>query len=296
MKASKVDHNEGEGNSALPVVVYTSDSILRDPRRVFSKMFDDLWSSRELAWRLFARDIRAQYRKSLLGYAWIVLPPLVTMLFWVIVKKQNFVNIGETDIAYPLYVLTGYVLWDSFVSALNGPIDMVARSRGMLAKVNFPHEALLVASFAQNLFNFFIRFLLLVIAFIWFGITLSWATLLAPLTVLALMILGFTIGLWLVPLSTLYSDVKRSIRVVTPIWFILTPVIYPSPNVWPFALINTLNPVSPLLVTSRDLLTKGSADNLLPVLLTATLSIIAMFLGWLVFKLAIPHIIARISS
>jgi ABC-type polysaccharide/polyol phosphate export permease len=78
----------------------------------------DLLASRELAWRLLVRNISAHYRQSLLGYAWAFVPPLFTTLIWVFLSSQNILDIGNNGMPYPLFVLTGTILWQNFVEAL----------------------------------------------------------------------------------------------------------------------------------------------------------------------------------
>ncbi len=72
-----------DGSEEIREVVYTPQSQLRNPVALLRSMFSDLMASRELAWRLFVRDISSQYRQSLLGYAWAFLGPLITTLLWV---------------------------------------------------------------------------------------------------------------------------------------------------------------------------------------------------------------------
>ena len=73
------------------VTVYTPESPLRHPSKFARDMISDLWSSRELAWRLFVRDLRAQYRTSLLGYVWVFLPPLVASLPFVYLNSAGVI-------------------------------------------------------------------------------------------------------------------------------------------------------------------------------------------------------------
>ena len=111
-------------SNVLPEVTYTPESLLRHPIKLARSMAHDLWASRELAWRLFVRNISAQYRQSLLGYLWAFLPPIFTTLIFVFLNSQKILNIGETGIPYPAYVMMGTLLWQGFVDALNSPIKM----------------------------------------------------------------------------------------------------------------------------------------------------------------------------
>jgi len=286
----------GPTDRDLPEVVYTPGSALRRPGELVGRMLRDLWASRQLARRLFIRDLRAQYRKSLLGYVWLLLPPVVTTLLFVFLHSHNILNIGRTDVPYPVYVLTGMVLWETFVLSLNSPIGMISGATSMLTKLNFPREALILCAFYRVLFNFSIKLLLLLGVLVWFGIPLPLTLLVAPLGILSIIALGFTLGLLLVPWGLLYQDVGRALAVFTRIWFFATPVIYPPPASWPARLVNDLNPVSPVLVSTREMLTTGRLSQLPGFLAVASASVLLLCVGWLLYRLAMPHLIARMNA
>lgn len=280
----------------LKNTVYSPDSELLSPSRLLSGMFRDLSASRELAWRLFVRNISAQYRQSLLGYFWAFIPPLFTTMIWVFLNSQNILDVGDPGMPYPLFVLTGTVLWQTFADALDSPLKMVSESKPMLAKINFPREALILTSFGLVLFNFVIRLVLLVAVFAWYKISPPTSILLVPIGVLALILLGMMIGLLLTPFGILYHDIGRAIAIGTQAWFFLTPVIYPPPqSSWAATLVN-LNPVTPLLQTTREWLITGET-TLLPGFFWVTgISLIMLFAGWVIFRIAMPHLIARMSA
>ena len=190
----------------LPVVVYTPESQLRTPGLLLRSMWRDLKASRELAWRLFVRDISARYRQSLLGVFWAFLPPIITGLVFIILQSKKIINFGETDILYPVFVLVGTTLWQLFSESLNAPLNSVTRAKSMLAKINFPREALIVSAFYHVLFSLLIKLVILVGIFLFFGVQATWGLLLAPLAIVMIILLGMTIGLLLTPLGMLYTD------------------------------------------------------------------------------------------
>ena len=111
-----------------------------------------------------------------------------------------------------------------------------------------------------------------------------------------LILLGMGLGLLLTPLGMLYSDVGTSLPIVTQFFFFLTPIVYPPPEAFPFSLIAYINPVSPFLIAARDLLTKGLVFNIVPLVLMSCLTIIGVFIAWVVYRVAIPIIIERLSA
>jgi lipopolysaccharide transport system permease protein len=283
-------------NEPLPLTTYTAEPQLRRPRQLLAGMWLDLLAARELAWRLFVRNIRGQYRQSLLGYAWVLLPPLATTLIWVLLNAAEVIRIGDTGIPYPIYVLTGTVLWQSFLDALNTPLKQVTAAARMLAKINFPREALILAGLGEVVLNAGMRLVLLGVVFVIFRAAITPMILLAPLGLLALMLLGTVIGVLLVPLGILYHDIPRGVGLVTTFWFYVTPVVYPVPTRPPASLVTGLNPVTPLLVTTRELLTTGQVSQPRGFLLVTGLSLLLLAAGWLLYRLAMPHLIARLSA
>ena len=280
----------------LKETIYTPDSELLHFGALLKSMGRDLLAARELAWRLLVRNISAQYRQSLLGYAWAFVPPIFTSLIWIFLQSQKVLGVGDTGMPYVVFVITGTVLWQTFVEAINSPLQMVNESKSMLTKINFPREALILAGVGQVLFNFLIRALLLVVVMLWFKVSPHTSLLLAPLGVIALILLGISLGLLLTPIGMLYQDIGRGLGFLTAAWFFLTPVIYPVPKASFAATLIELNPVTPLLVTSRDWLVVGSTHLLSEFLWVFGVSLVLLLLGWIQYRIAMPHLISRMSA
>lgn len=277
-------------------VVYTSESRIRHPWQLFQEMGRDLLASRELAWRLLVRDISAQYRQSLFGVLWAFLPPIITAAGLLVARNAGAVNIGETEIPYPAYVMFSMALWQTFVDSLNGPIAAVNSAKSMLAKINFPKEAIILAKLGEVFFNFSIKLILILGLFIWFQIPVTWSVLLAPVALIHLVILGTGIGLLLAPIGALYGDIAKAIPLVVSPWLLLTPVIYPTPKEGLFATIVNWNPVTPLLVTTRDLATSGIVTNPAGFWVVSGLAFGLLLIAWILYRLAMPFIVERMSS
>lgn len=280
----------------LTETIYTPDSQLLNPAGLLRSMLADLRASRFLAWRLFVRNMAAQHRQTLLGYLWLLLVPVVQTLLWVFLNAQKVINVGATDIPYPAFVLTGTLLWQGFSDAIQTPIQQIQASKQMLTKIHFPHEAIMLAAMGQVLVNFGIRLVLLIVVFLWFDTPLTWSLLLAPLGIFGLMGFGIMIGLLLTPLGLLYGDVQKMLVMAISIWFFVTPVIYPTPVGGWAALMTSLNPVTPLLVTTRQWLTGAEPTLLGPFVAVVVATLILSLGGWILYRLAIPHLIERIGS
>lgn len=282
--------------SNLPLTVYTPDSPLRNPGRLIREMFSDLLASRELAWRLFVRDISAQYRQSILGYIWAFLPPLVTSVPFIFLNSQGVVSMGETPIPYAAYAMVGTIIWQVFVDALNSPLRTVTAAKPMLARINFPREAILLSGLGQVLLNFLIRLVLLVGVFFWYEISPPATAMLSLVGIGALIIVGFVLGIMLTPIGVLFSDVQQALPVLTLFLLFITPVLYAPPTTGFAAQVAGLNPLTPLVLATRDWLTLGTTVYVLPFLIVSTVALTLLFLGWIIYRLALPHLIVRIGN
>lgn len=277
-------------------VVYSPEAETRKMGLLIRSMWQDLKASRELSWRLFVRDVSARYRQSLLGILWAFVPPLITSLIFIVLQRRAVINFGDTDVPYPAYVLVGTLLWQLFADALNAPLRSVTAAKPMLAKINFPREALIVSAVYLVLFDLLIKLVIIAIVFVLFGLQPKWTMLLAPLPLLTLVLGGVAVGLLVTPLGVLYTDIATSLPVIVQLLFFVTPVVYVPPETFPFSIISYLNPVSPPLVAARDLITTGRIDNLLPFVIVALLSLFLLFIGWVVYRVAMPIIIERMSA
>jgi lipopolysaccharide transport system permease protein len=277
-------------------VVYTPKSQLKHPIQLFKEMGRDLLASRELAWQLMVRDISAQYRQSFLGIFWAFMPPIVAALGFTFASDANIVNVGATDLPYPAYVMFSMALWQTFTEALNGPILAVTAAKQMLARINFPREALILAKLGEVFFNFGIKLILIVALFLWFRMPIGWTVILAPVALIHLIALGTFFGLLLAPLGVLYNDISKGLTLLVGLWLFLTPVVYPVPQQGALAAIVQLNPVTPLLVATRELATTGVLSNPYGFWLTSLVAIVGLLLAWLVYRLAMPFVVERISS
>lgn len=279
-----------------PEIVNTPDSLLKHPRLLLKTMAQDLLASRELAWRLMIRDISAQYRQALLGVVWAFVPPITMAVGFTLAKDAKIFTVGETDIPYPAYVMFSMALWQTFVEAVTGPVEAVTKAKPMLARVNFPREAIILAKLGEVGFNFCIKLILIVGLFLYFQVPVSWSLILVPVALIHLVLLGTLCGVLLAPLGILYQDVSKSLNMITNFWLFLTPVIYPVPKEGLFGILVGLNPVTPLLVTTRELATTGIVSNPSGFWLVSGLSWIGLIVIWVGFRIAIPYVIERVTS
>ena len=278
------------------VVVYSSRSEIRNPIRLFREIYRDFMDGREIAWRLFVRNLQGMYRQTFFGLFWAFLPPIANTAMWIFLKQVASLDLGDTLVDGTVFILTGMILWQAFVDAFNMPLQKIKANQNMLARLRFPRESLLLVGIGEVLFNLVIRLTLLVPAFLIFGVSLHWQMLLAPIAILGLVLFAFALGLLLVPVGTLYQDVGRFFTMVMPFWMILTPIIYAPKLEYPGTLLNWLNPASPLLILSRDWLLIGPSPHSSLGIGFAVATLPLLILGLIVFRISMPVLIERMKA
>ena len=278
------------------VTEYNSRSDIRHPIKLVSSIFNGFVDGRELAWRIFIRNLNSLYRQTLLGLFWAFLPPLANTAIWIFLKSQNVFEMGNTNVNSTVYILTGMILWQAFVDAFQVPAEILNKNRNMISKLNFPRESLVLVGFGEVMFNLMIRLLLLVPAFWYFDISVNAGVLLAPIAIIFMVFFGIALGTFLMPVGSLYKDVGRLISMFIPFWMIITPLIYVPPETYPGTLLNWVNPASPLLLVSRDLLLMGESSHMAIGLIFGGLSIPLLILALMVYRVSLPILIERMPA
>lgn len=280
----------------LPVRVITSHSGLDAFRSAIKSLVTGFRPARELAWRFFLRDTRADHRQSILGYVWLIFPALANTLTWVFLNDQKIITIDSGPVAYPVFVLTGTILWTAFNASLMSMLGVVSGARSFLAKVNFPHEALVYSALLKSLVDASIAAMILVPALVIFRVPLHPSMLLFPLALLGSLALGCALGLVALPVAALYSDVGRVIQLVLRFGFFLTPVIFVLPASGVARQLMLLNPVTPLIVSGRSWLT-GSAEAMPMAFVVVSVVSLLLAAGGLVFyKAVLPRLVERLNT
>jgi len=280
----------------LPVKIYSHESQLSNPWLFVKGMFADLLKSRDLAWQLTIRDIKAQYRQSFLGILWAFIMPLATTVTWIFLNTSGIVKLAPTGIPYPLYVFSGTLLWSIFMESLQSPLKLSNAAKSTLSKINFPREAIIISGVYQSLFNGIIKISLIIATFLIFGIYPGWNLLLFPFAFLSLVIAGTTIGLLITPIGLLYTDIGRAIPLTMQFVMYITPVVFPIPKDGWAKLLFTFNPLTQLIVVCRDWLSGTATLYLSGFLIVTTILLFILFLAWAIYRLVMPIIIERMSA
>ena len=277
--------------------IHSPNSSVTSSPNLLGRMVRDFLDARDLAWRLFVRDLSARYRQSLLGYLWAFLPPIVLTLSFVLAGRASILNTSNLSLPFPVFALIGTVLWQTFSEAINGPVQAVTQSKPLLARIKFPYEAIVLAKVGELLFSLAIRLSLIVGVLLWFGIVPSWSAFAALLPIAVLILFGTALGMMLAPLGGLYDDIAWTLTLALSLWFFLTPVVYEQPAAGSLiASANLLNPVSSLLQTARQLLSGGELTHLLDVGIVSLMTLPLFVAGWIFFRSSLAFAIERINA
>jgi lipopolysaccharide transport system permease protein len=157
----------------------------------------------------------------------------------------------------------------------------------LVTKINFPRECLVIAAVGQPVFDFLVRLVPVVAVFAWHGFTPPLGAALLPFVLCPIALLAVGLGFILSIANLAIKDVANALGTGLTIGMLLTPVLYPSPVRWPFTLINVLNPLSPLLSATQDLIAFGSVTRPMSLAMAFLAAAIVFVIGWRVFRLAI---------
>nr|WP_321223001.1 ABC transporter permease [uncultured Psychroserpens sp.] len=256
----------------------------------------DMYHSRFLARQLAERDIKAQYRQSYLGIVWAFIMPLATAIVWIVLNSSGTIALSDTGIPYPVYAFSGTLIWSIVVAAINSPLQSTNAARGILTKINFPKEALLVSGVYKLLFDSFIKIILLVLFVFIYGVGFHWSILLFPLAILGAVLFGTTLGLFVTPLGLLYKDIGKIITFGLQFLMYVTPVVYAIPKTGIMHTLMLYNPITPIVLTARDLVVGFSPEHINYFFGVILVCLPLLFLGLIIYRISIPIIVERLSA
>ena len=280
---------------ALEVKIYQKENNIKIGRLIKDSL-SDIYTSRFLAKQLAVRDISAQYRQSFLGVLWAFITPLTTAFVWILLSATGTIRLSDTGIPYPVYVFSGTLIWSIITEAINTPTISTNAAKGMMTKINFPKEALIISGIYKLLFNSSIKIGILLILVFLYGVGFHWSLFLLPLAILGAILFGTTIGLFITPIGMLYSDIAKIISLGLRLLMYITPVVYAIPKDGILKRIMELNPFTPLILTARNFVTGTTPEYIAYFIGIIIVCIPLFFLGMLFYRISIPILVERMSA
>ena len=205
----------------------------------------DLWVYRELVFFMVWRDVKVKYKQTMLGMAWAVIQPVMTMLVFTFIFGK-VAKLPTDGIPYPVFSFTALLPWGLFVTALNQGSRSLVAHNNMVTKIYFPRLILPMSAVFSGLVDFAIAFVILIILMLYYKVTPAWNLLwTVPFFLLLALITALGVALWLSAVNVKYRDVNQALPFLTQIWTFITPVAYSSSVIsekW--QLVYSLNPMA----------------------------------------------------
>ena len=187
----------------------------------------ELWLSRELLYFLTWRDVKVRYKQTLLGAAWAILQPLLTMALFSLLFGR-LAGIKSEGAPYPVFAYAGLVIWTFFANAVTNSGNSLVGSANLITKIYFPRVIIPGASVGAGLVDLAFAFLIQIALMFFYHISVTAAILMAPFLILLTSLLALGVGLWLSALNVKYRDVRYAIPFLIQLWMFASPVIYPA--------------------------------------------------------------------
>src|SRR5580704_16520210 len=194
----------------------------------------ELWNYRELLYFFVWRDIKVRYKQTVIGAAWAVLQPLMTMLVFSLFFGK-LAHIPSEGLPYPIFYYCALLPWMYFATSLQNATNTMVENQRLITKVYFPRLALPLSSILSGLVDFGVSFLMFIAMMIYFGTRPSAAILWFPAFLLLALLTALGMGLWLSALNAVYRDVRYVVPFMVQFWMFASPVVYPSslvPEKW----------------------------------------------------------------
>jgi lipopolysaccharide transport system permease protein len=246
---------------------------------------NELWQYRELFFFLVWRDIKARYAQTVLGAAWAVLQPVVSMVVFTVIFGR-FMHVPSEGVPYPVFSLCGVVAWTYFASALTGASNSLINNSGLITKVYFPRLVIPSAPVLAALVDFAIALLVLLLVMLGFGWLSSPMTfLLLPFPVLLMMMTALGAGCWLCALNVQYRDIKHVTDFLVQLWMYASPIVYPLAVV-PHALrtFYAINPMAGAIAGFRAVLLGTPGPSTVEYLIALSSATVLLASGMLYFR------------
>jgi lipopolysaccharide transport system permease protein len=254
--------------------------LILEPGRADRNYWSDLWHYRELFAILAWRDVAVRYKQTVIGIAWALLRPFLTMVIFTLVfgRLANLPSDGTAP--YPVLVFAGMLPWFLFSSILSEASNSLIGNTNLVGKVYFPRIIIPLSSALVALVDFTINLALLFVIMVWFGFLPNWQIVFLPFFVTLAILASMGPALFITALNVKYRDFRYIIPFIVQFGLYVSPVGFSSaviPEKWRF--LYSLNPVVGVIDGFRWCLLGGESALYMPGFLLS-IGVVALFL-WL---------------
>ena len=186
----------------------------------------ELWRYRELVYFLTWRDIKVRYKQAVLGIAWAVLQPVLTVLIFTVVFGI-LLKTPSQDLPYPLFTISALLPWQLFANALQRSSISLVGNANLLTKIYFPRLAIPLSAVMAALVDFGVSFFVLIGMMAYYRYMPGWNMLWLPVIILFALLTALAVGLWLSAINVQYRDVQHMVPFIVQVWMYASPIVYP---------------------------------------------------------------------
>jgi lipopolysaccharide transport system permease protein len=272
-------------NSNVELPLYSgAPSILHiePPRGWLELRLNEVWQYRELLYFFVWRDVKVRYKQTVIGIAWVVLQPVMTMGVFTLFFGR-LARLPSDGLPYPVFYFSALVPWAYFSTALLSCTSVVVDHQRVITKVYFPRIILPLSAVFSGLVDFAIGFVVLFVVTAVYRIKPTLAALWLPVLLLLAVLTALAVGLWVSALNALYRDVRYVVPFLVQFWMFASPVAYPAslvPSRWRW--LYGLNPMTGVIEGFRWALTgHGRPPDL--VLFASAGMVLVMLVGGLLY-------------
>ena len=255
------------------------------PKWIEFPNFREIWDSRDLLYFLIKRDLKVRFQQTAIGVLWIVLQPIIQMLIFYLVLGI-LVKVPTGDIPYPIYYLSGFVVWQLFTQIVNTSAYSLLGNINIIVKIYFPRLTLPLSTTIGALIDFLISFCLLELLLYFGGFAINLRYAYIPVLLLLTLLYSFGIGLIFGALMVVFRDTKNLLAFILQIWMFLTPILYPISLVpEKYQILFYINPLTGLIEAFRWVfLQTDSLPSLTYFLVSFVMAFVCLIVGAISFR------------
>jgi lipopolysaccharide transport system permease protein len=253
--------------------------VIIEPGRSLRNYWYDLWKYRELFFFLSWRDILVRYKQTVIGIAWSIIRPLLTMIVFTLVFGK-IAKLPSEGVPYPILVYAAMLPWQFFANALSESGNSLINNAAMISKIYFPRIIIPSSAVIVSLIDFLISLGILAVLMLWYRFIPDWRILLMPVFLLLVISLALGLGFWVAALNVKYRDFRYIIPFIVQFGLYISPVGFSSnvvPEKWRLAY--SLNPMVGIIEGFRGTIARGNGFDWPGIIMSAGITLLVLGFG-----------------
>jgi len=253
--------------------------IIIEPNSGFRNYWKDLWRYSGLFYFLAWRDILVRYKQTVIGIAWSVIRPVLTMIVFTVVFGK-IAKLPSGDVPYPILVYAAMLPWQFFSNTFSESSNSLILNSSLITKVYFPRLIIPTTSMIVSLIDFLISSVILLFLMLWYGFYPDWRVVILPLLLIFASITALGSGYWISAINVKYRDFRYVIPFLVQFGLLISPVGFSSdivPEKW--RLVYSINPMAGVIDGFRWALLGGESKIYWPGFLLSVVLAVLVFIG-----------------